>query len=752
MVSVKILGALALFSLGFVEASVCKPHPSSVASSATGTASSLQSSATESSFIETTSTAGPSLSASEISSSSGDATSTLELSTTLATLISTSATLNDISSTTQAAATSTTGEFIEPTTTAEATATSAALDTTTTSVEATTSSAAPAPEPTFRLFTYDSQDPTLNGGIGYCKLEQYQTSQTVFFMKFTPTSASAPTFKINPSTGALTVVSGLLSSSGEIMGATTLNGIASTSFLKIVQKANVDTGLQELISCSIATDQYNKLAILSSRILPAPFHGYNCCGLNAFPDAFSVSGIELNRDVDPTTSASTKYYGHTSAIEKTTHALTVWDCEPLYQNMTPILGWALRGDVNVERMSNTLKLSVLRKAPWLAGRLAWRGKRFKIDIPEASQDRSEPFRVTTFKAPNQCLHEILPNYIPPGSASPSVKRFDPRRVPCLQPLASFTKTAHQCVTQNERLMHLHFVMAKDLTLMCVAWQHVVLDAPALKPIVAEWEGLLAKDVDTRTHDPDNQKPEIEGLKDRPNLDELISTLQTNSPSSFPGWTDVTLWGGLKLKLVSKIYSLRYPRTFGTAYLPPKLVAGLVERAACGIYRPRTATTLSRAVNLRGKHHLISPGVSGNALGLAVMPSVQSGALQNASLQDLALATRRSVKRFKDPDYVSRFLGFRMNCGNAGRIAIPEVKLSNQRCLITSFVNLGLSNPDFGEGVSVERPVQLTMEPVVIRVIDDPRGGWSIHGNLPHAAWDALERNMNREMETLDAKF
>ncbi|KAF5714475.1 hypothetical protein FMUND_7390 [Fusarium mundagurra] len=400
--------------------------------------------------------------------------------------------------------------------------------------------------------------------------------------------------------------------------------------------------------------------------------------------------------------------------------------------------------------------------------------KFKIDIPEASQERSEPFRVTTFKAPDQALHEILPNYIPCGSTSPSVKRFDPRKVPCLQPLACFTKTAHQCVIQNERLMHLHIVKAKDLTLMCVAWQHVVLDAPALKLIVAEWECLLAKDIHLRTNDPDNHGPEIEGPKDRPNLDELISTLQTNSPSSLPGWAAITLWGGLKLKLLSKVYSLHYPRTFGTAYLPSKLVAGLVTRvrsnaepgvvlsrndivaswfykATCEIYQPRTATTLSRAVNLRGKHALISPNVSGNVLGLAVMPSVQSGALQHASLEDLALATRRSVEKFKNPDYVSKFMGFRMNCGNAGRIAIPEVKLNNQRCLITSFVNLGLSNPNFGEGISVERPVQLTMEPVVIRVIDDARGGWSIHGNLPHAAWDALERNMEREMEDLDVE-
>ncbi|KAG4279736.1 hypothetical protein FPRO06_11070 [Fusarium proliferatum] len=343
--------------------------------------------------------------------------------------------------------------------------------------------------------------------------------------------------------------------------------------------------------------------------------------------------------------------------------------------------------------------------------------KFEIDIPEESQEQPEPFRVTTFESSDRSLHEILPNYIPFGSTSPSVKRFNP---------------------------------------------------------LDEWECRLAKDSHMRTHGPDKHRAETEGLKNRPNLDELTSTFQKSPTPSLPGWAAVTLWGGLKLKLLSKIYSLRYPRTFGTAYMPPNLVAALVMRvksnagpgvvlsrndivaswfykATCEIYPPRTATTLSRAVNLRGKHALISPSVSGNALGLAVMPSVQSGALQQTSLKNLALATRRSVEKFKDPDYVSKFMGFRMKCGNTNRFAVPEVKLSNQRCLITSFVNLRLSNPNFGEGVSVERPVQLTMEPVVIRVIDDDRGGWSFHGNLPHAAWDALERNMKREMEDLDAK-
>ncbi|KAF5591209.1 CMGC kinase [Fusarium pseudoanthophilum] len=259
MVSAKLIGALALFSLGAVEASVCKPHPSSVASSGTGTASSVQSSATESSFIQTTSTAEPSLSSSDVSTTSEDVTSTLGSSTTFATLISTSATFDDVSSTTEA--TSTSGEVIGSTTTVEATTTTAEPDTTTTTVEATTSSAAtttaaPAPEPTFRLFTYDSQDPNLNGGIGYCKLEPVLN---FYYMRFTPSSALAPTFKIDPATGAVTVVSGPSGSTGESMVSTTLKGAFTSSYLQVIPEDLIDTDTQEVVVCNIAEDQLNKL-------------------------------------------------------------------------------------------------------------------------------------------------------------------------------------------------------------------------------------------------------------------------------------------------------------------------------------------------------------------------------------------------------------------------------------------------------------------------------------------------------------
>ncbi|KAF5987088.1 CMGC kinase [Fusarium coicis] len=259
MVSAKLIGALALFCLGAVEASVCKPSPSSVASSAIGTASSVQSSVTESSFIETTSTAEPSFSSSDVSTASEDVTSTLGSSTTFATLISTSASFDDASSTIEV--TSTSGEVVGSITTAEATTTTAEPDTTTTTAEATASSAAtttaaPVPEPTFRLFTYDSADPDLNGGIGYCKLEQ---TLNFFSMKFTPTSALAPTFKIDPTTGAVTVVSGPSGSTGESMISTTIQGVFSYSYLQIIPEALIDTAAQEVVSCSIAEDQYNKL-------------------------------------------------------------------------------------------------------------------------------------------------------------------------------------------------------------------------------------------------------------------------------------------------------------------------------------------------------------------------------------------------------------------------------------------------------------------------------------------------------------
>ncbi|KAF5644079.1 CMGC kinase [Fusarium sp. NRRL 52700] len=256
MVSAKFIGALALLSLGAVDASVCKPSPSSVASSSIGTTSTLQSSDTESSFTETTSTAEPSLPTSDVSSSAEDVTPTRDLSTTLTTFISTSTTFNDVSSTTEV-----TSKTIESTTTSEGKTTIVAPDTTTTSDEVTTSSpatstAAPPPTPTFRLYTYDSQDPALNGGIGYCKLEEYQT---LLYMKFTPTSAFAPTFMIDPTMGAVTLVSGPSGSPGEVIVSTTIGGVFASSYLQIMSGGLIDTSAQELVSCSVAQDQFNKL-------------------------------------------------------------------------------------------------------------------------------------------------------------------------------------------------------------------------------------------------------------------------------------------------------------------------------------------------------------------------------------------------------------------------------------------------------------------------------------------------------------
>lgn len=57
----------------------------------------------------------------------------------------------------------------------------------------------------------------------------------------------------------MTVVSRLFNSAGETIGAATLGGVLSTSYLKIVPGAFIDTGLQEVVSCGISKDQYNKL-------------------------------------------------------------------------------------------------------------------------------------------------------------------------------------------------------------------------------------------------------------------------------------------------------------------------------------------------------------------------------------------------------------------------------------------------------------------------------------------------------------
>lgn len=67
---------------------------------------------------------------------------------------------------------------------------------------------------------------------------------------------------------------------------------------------------------------------------------------------------------------------------------------------------------------------------------------------------------------------------------------------------------------------------------------------------------------------------------------------------------------------------------------------------------------------------------------------------------------------------------------------------SQRCrFITSWAGLGLTAPSFSPGTSTIATVPSVLGPIVLIVMDDVEGGWTVRGSLPRRAWDAMEREL-----------
>ncbi|KAK0613927.1 hypothetical protein B0T14DRAFT_290494 [Immersiella caudata] len=466
-------------------------------------------------------------------------------------------------------------------------------------------------------------------------------------------------------------------------------------------------------------------------------------------------------------------------MEGSVHPLTQWDCDWLFQTTNPIIAWAVKGNLDTSHLASALRHAISSDAPWLGGRLVLHEKqnpRYSIRLPStspSSEPALEPFSVTTFEDTNHDLQDLVPVYVPSGHPTPKVTKCNTGRLPCLAPLSPFLVPADDAARQGKPLLHLHFVRARDLSLICLAWRHVVMDATTLRQVVASWEkqlSTLPRDTPTATS-PEKKTP-------LPTLAPLASTLDiTPADSTFPGWTPLSPLTMIALlaraKLLDKYQYLGYPATLGTVYipasiivkwasevsaeLPPKgaervsrndIVSAWFYKTAWAAYAPGTETTLTRAVNLRGRHELIAADATGNVLGLAAMAPRYSEELSAASLASLALESRAAVKKSIEPDRVvalMRFLGYR---ARTGQLAVPGTTGFSRRCLLSSYVNLGLTTPDFGPGLEVRAALQLTSDPIVTRVIDDRDGGWRIHGRLPHVAWDAIEKALQGEMERL----
>ncbi|KAJ4250169.1 hypothetical protein NW762_011983 [Fusarium torreyae] len=112
------------------------------------------------------------------------------------------------------------------------------------------------PLQTIRLFTPDSQDPSLAGGIGYVSLESFRGSTSVYYIKFSLDSTQNVLFGISPNTGEIQAVSGPGSAAGE---AVFYSNADVVSYLNVSPDdfATNQGGIR--VICKIITDNNNKL-------------------------------------------------------------------------------------------------------------------------------------------------------------------------------------------------------------------------------------------------------------------------------------------------------------------------------------------------------------------------------------------------------------------------------------------------------------------------------------------------------------
>lgn len=170
--------------------------------------------------------------------------------------------------------------------------------------------------------------------------------------------------------------------------------------------------------------------------------------------------------------------------------------------------------------------------------------------------------MTRFEGGHRDLQTLLPDYVPTGEAKPRVSRCDATKLECLAGLAPFLIKADEAAKRAKPLLHLHFVRARDASLICLAWRHVVMDATGLSQVVAAWERAISG-VGTG---PSRERPTLDDFNEKIELKEADAML--------PGWTLLTPLSLMYLLARAKLLDrtlLGYPATVGTVYIPPTIV-------------------------------------------------------------------------------------------------------------------------------------------------------------------------------------
>jgi hypothetical protein len=187
---------------------------------------------------------------------------------------------------------------------------------------------------------------------------------------------------------------------------------------------------------------------------------------------------------------------------------------------------------------------------------------YEIHVPPPSSDL-EPLKCSVIEEPGKELMNLIP-YVRIGASEPVISRLD-TNLHCLKHLRDIPHDIDQCIKLDLPLLYLHFVKAKDATLICIAWRHIVMDASGAGELVKAWqEGLLHDSGVTLPQSPAQQPTNKE-------ISRLLDGISVEPAWSPPHSFKFTLWGLLRFGVGAVIDEYRYRPYFGTIYIPQSVV-------------------------------------------------------------------------------------------------------------------------------------------------------------------------------------
>ena len=164
-------------------------------------------------------------------------------------------------------------------------------------------------------------------------------------------------------------------------------------------------------------------------------------------------------------------------------------------------------------------------------------------------------------------------YVQVGTSKPALSHLD-THIPCLQSLQDIPQDIEQCLKRNLPLLYLHFVKAKNATLICIAWPHIIMDASGAGELVNSWqEGL--------SHSSGVPLPLPQSPVQQPTGHDISRLLEKINIE--PSWTPAhstkfTIWRLLQfgIKILSDEY--RYQPDLRALYIPASVVKEWVSSA------------------------------------------------------------------------------------------------------------------------------------------------------------------------------